>query len=123
MDQYRGFAKPNVKSGETILFWSDAWEVDNSRIPLSDRLPRLFSFVKDSKISVRDMVQLQNRSEEFHLFLSSRAYDDFLLPQGWLDNVSLQLLGSDTWSCARGDYRAHAFYGSLYDHVVVDPLF
>jgi hypothetical protein len=123
MDQYRGFAKPNVKSGETILFWSDAWEVDNSSIPLSDRFSRLFSFVKDSKISVRDMVQLQNRSEEFHLPLSSRAYDEFLLPQGWLDNVSLQQLGSDTWSCARGDYRAHAFYGSLYDHVVVDPRF
>jgi hypothetical protein len=123
MDQYRGFAKPEVKSGETVLFWSDAWELDSSTVPLRDRFPRLFSFAKDSKISVRDMVQLQHRAEEFYLPFSAKAYDEFILLQGWLDNISLHQLGSDTWSCAKGDYRANAYYVSLYDHVVVDPQF
>jgi hypothetical protein len=90
MEQYRGIAKPDAKSGETILFWSDEWEVDISRIALRDRFPILFSFAKDDKISVRDMIQMQNRAEEFHLPLSSTAYEDFLLLQGWLDRVSLQ---------------------------------
>jgi hypothetical protein len=123
MDQYRGFAKPEVKSGETVLFWSDAWELDSSTVPLRDRFPSLFSFAKDSKISVRDMVQLQHRAEEFYLPFSARAYDEFILLQGWLDNISLHQLGSDTWSCAKGDYRVNAYYVSLYDHVVVDPQF
>jgi hypothetical protein len=123
MDQYRGFTKPEVQSGETVLFWSDSWELDGSRVPLRDRFPRLFSFAKDSKVSVREMVQLQNRAEEFHLPLSSRAYDEFLLLQGWLDNVHLQPLGADIWSCVGGDYKANAYYASLYNHVVVDPQF
>jgi hypothetical protein len=123
MEQYRGIAKPDVKSGERVMFWSDEWEVDNSRIPLRDRFPRLFSFAKYDKILVRDMIQMHNRSEEFHLPLSSRAYDEFLLLQGWLDQISLQQKGSDTWSCARGDYKARIYYASLYDHVMVDPQF
>jgi hypothetical protein len=43
--------------------------------------------------------------------------------QGWLDQISLQQKGSDTWSCARGDYKARIYYASLYDHVMVDPQF
>jgi hypothetical protein len=34
MDNCHAVAKPVVKSGETILFWVDEWEIDNSRIPL-----------------------------------------------------------------------------------------
>jgi putative hemolysin len=81
MDNYRSVAKPEVKSGETVLFWSDEWEVDYSRVPLQQIFPRLFSFAKDEKISVRDMVMLQHRSEEFHLPLSSQAYDEYMLIQ------------------------------------------
>jgi hypothetical protein len=49
MDQYRSFATPHVGSGETVLFWSDEWEVDGSTTPLSQRFARLFSFAKDDK--------------------------------------------------------------------------
>jgi hypothetical protein len=85
MDKYRNIAKPIVKSGETILFWSDEWEVDGSTVPLRQRFPRLFSFSKDDKISVRDMVMLRDRTEEFYLPLFGMAYEELLVLQNWLN--------------------------------------
>jgi hypothetical protein len=49
MDNFHAVAKPDVKIGETILFWADEWEVDNSRIPLQQRFPRLFLFCQGCK--------------------------------------------------------------------------
>lgn len=123
MYDFRAVAKPDVRSGETVLFWADEWDVGNSRIPLQQRFPRLFSFVKDAKISVRDMVLLLDRTEEFHLPLSSQAYDEFLILQGWMGEMDLLQEGSDEWKCAYGDYKPHKYYLSLFDHIQVQPQY
>jgi hypothetical protein len=123
MDNYRAVAKPDVKSGETILIWADEWEVDNSRIPLQPRFPCLFSYAKDEKISVRDMVKLLDRSEEFHLPLSSQAYDEFLIIQQWMGDMELAQIGCDEWKCSYGDYKPHKYYLSLFDHIQVQPQY
>jgi hypothetical protein len=57
MDKYRNVAKLEVHCGDS-LFWSDEWEVNGSREPLRDRFDRLFSYVRDDKILVRDMILL-----------------------------------------------------------------
>jgi hypothetical protein len=87
MDNYRSVARPDVKSGETVLFWTDAWNFDESTITLSERFPRLFSFAKDDKISVRDMALMIDRSEEFHRPLSAQAYEEFCFIQDKLDQL------------------------------------
>jgi hypothetical protein len=121
MDQYRSFATPHVGTGETVLFWSDEWEVDGSTTPLSQRFAHLFSFAKDDKISVRDMVMLRDRTKEFHLPLSGRAYDEFIALQGWLDQMEMAPMGNDEWKCAGGSFKAKKYYMSLFDHVQVEP--
>jgi hypothetical protein len=73
MDKYKTVAKPEFHCGDSILFWSDEWEVNGSREPLRNRFDRLFSYAKDDKISLRDMMLLQDRFEEFHLPLSGRV--------------------------------------------------
>jgi hypothetical protein len=87
MDKYRTVAKPEFHCGDTILFWSDEWEINGSREPLRDRFGRLFSYAKDDKISLRDMMLLQDKFEEFHLPLSGRAYDELMILEGWLAQV------------------------------------
>jgi hypothetical protein len=123
IDNSRIPLQPDVKSGETVLFWAVEWEIDNSRIPLQQRFPRLFSFAKDEKISVRDMVMLFDRSEEFHLPLSSQAYDEFLVIQGCMGEMDLSQDGCDEWKCSYGDYKPHKYYLSLFDHIQVKPQY
>jgi hypothetical protein len=123
MDKYRSIAKPEVKSGETVLFWTDVWNFDDSENSLSERFHRLFSFVKDDKISVRDMVMLIDRTEEFYRPLSAQAYEEFCFIQDKLDQLQLTPVGHDEWKCAKGTYRAHHYYLSLYAHIQVDPQY
>jgi hypothetical protein len=123
MDSYRSLAKPVMKSGETVLFWPDEWEINNSTTPLHQRFPRLFSFVKDDKISVRDMILLRDRAEELHLPLSGQAFDEFLVLQTWLQDFNLQNPGADEWKCPWGVYKASKYYLSLFDHIQVAPQF
>ena len=102
MDEYRSVAKPEVKRGDTVLFWSDEWNFEGSRTPLRDRFSRLFSFAKNSKISVRNMVSLQDRTVEFHLPLSVRAYDELVQLEGCLDQLILEDSDKDVWKCSWG---------------------
>jgi hypothetical protein len=117
MDMYSSVARPEVKGGETMLFWADAWNFDGSANSLSERFPRLFSFAKDDKISVRDMVPLLDRLEEFYRPLSAHAYEEFCFIQDKLDQLQLTPIGHDEWKCAKGAYKAHHYYLSLYDHI------
>jgi hypothetical protein len=121
LDNYRNIDKPTVKSGETILLWLDEWEVDGSTIPLRQHFPRLFSFSKDDKISVRDMVMLRDRTEEFHLPLSGMAYEELMVLQKWLDQLELLDPRNDEWTCIWGNIKAQKYYLSTFDHVLVEP--
>ena len=89
VNSFREVAKPEVQCGNSILFWSDEWEVDHSRIPLMVRFARLFSFAKDDKLSVQEAVSLPEFIQAFHLPLSTRAYDEFLLLDNWLHDLQL----------------------------------
>jgi hypothetical protein len=109
MDKYRSVVRPEVKSGETVLFWTDEWNFDGSGNSLSERPPRLFS--------VRDMSLLLDRSDEFHRSLSAQAYEEFCFIQDKLDQLQLVPIGHDEWKCAKGAYKAHHYYLSLYDHI------
>ena len=72
-DTYRSIALVQVNMGDSALFWLDAWHVGGYSRPLSLRLPRLFSFVLDDKVSVREFLQTQDLYSIFHLPISEQA--------------------------------------------------
>jgi hypothetical protein len=123
MDKYRGVTRPDVHQGDFVLFWLDEWEIGDSRVPLSIRFSRIFSYVKDDKISVRDMILLQDRAVELHLPLSERAHEEWQLINSWIDSVQLSTTQPDAWNCIWGKYTAAKYYNHLYENVVVCPLF
>jgi hypothetical protein len=69
------------------------------------------------------MVLLLDRTEEFHLPLSSQAYDEFLILQGWMGELDLLQEGSNEWKCTYGDYKPHKYYLSLFDHIQVQSQY
>jgi hypothetical protein len=63
------------------------------------------------------MSLLLDRSDEFHRSLSAQAYEEFCFIQDKLDQLQLVPIGHDEWKCAKGAYKAHHYYLSLYDHI------
>ena len=74
VDNFRGIAKPEVQCGDSILFWEDEWELNQSRLPLKIRYARLFSFVNEGKVSVLKFMSQDDFLDNFHLPLSARAH-------------------------------------------------
>ena len=71
MDIYRGVTTCIPRAGDTILLWKDI-PIDDE--PLSNKLPHMFSFIREEDISI---VQFQDRpqaSKNFYLTLSIEAY-------------------------------------------------
>ena len=54
LDQFREFSWVQVNQGDSALFWFDKWKIGDSVLPLQNRFPRLFSYVKDPKVSTKD---------------------------------------------------------------------
>ena len=86
-DHYRSIATMQINMGDSALFWLDAWHVGGSSRPLNLRLPRLFSFVLDDKLSVRDFMQNQDLFSMFHLPIPQEAAAELELLEGWLFNL------------------------------------
>ena len=77
MDKYRAVTSVTVGKGDSVLFWSDHWEIDQSCIPLQERFPRLFSFCMQKNLSVMQVVQAGNLQQMFSLPLSELAFREF----------------------------------------------
>jgi len=73
-DKFRGVASCTVGNGTTVLFWLDVWNGHH----LQQKLPRLFSFAKDQKISVANFLSVTDMYEHFHLPLSDQAQQEYL---------------------------------------------
>ena len=101
-DSYRAISTATVNQGDSILFWSDSWILHNSNRPLRDRLPHLFSFVKDDKISSMDFLDSEDGSSMFHLPISNIAaleLEHLLMSGLGLLNLVI-LLRASTPSCS-----------------------
>jgi hypothetical protein len=70
VDNYRGVTYINLGRGDTILFWSDNWQLDGCHTPLRDRFPRLFTFVLDEGLSAAQVYNTEDFSSLFFLPLS-----------------------------------------------------
>ena len=74
LDQFREFSWVQVNQGDTALFWFDKWKIGDSVLPLQNRFPRLFSYVKDPMVSVQDGLLCSELIAWFKLPLSEQAF-------------------------------------------------
>ena len=114
-DSYRAIPTATVNQGDSILFWSDSWILHNSNRPLRDRLPHLFSFVKDDKISAMDFLDSEDVTSMFHLPISSTAaseLDHLLL---WVTMLQRDATAPDVWFWpSKTGYSAKIFYTIMH---------
>jgi hypothetical protein len=120
LDAYKGIAKVNFGSGDTILLWHDLW---NGQV-LKLTYPQLYSFAKADMISLKSILVLDNIQNHFHLPLSEEVYEQFCDLNVLL--LSLQDEGqNDIWSYMWGnkEYSVQRAYLQLSRSSYVHPAF
>ena len=93
-------------------FWLDVW----NGFFLQEKLPRLFTFAKDQKISVAAFLSTPDMSTLFHLPLSEQAYQEFQELQEIIQSVQMTQTDKDQWHYIWGSskYTSKSFYNHLY---------
>ena len=73
---------------------------------MQHRFPRLHSFVIDDTLTIKDMMELSDPTDNFHLSLSAEAFEEFNQLQALLPLVNLQEGVKDVckWPSKSGDY-------------------
>jgi hypothetical protein len=74
VDNFRGVASVKMGSGNTFLFWSDNWEIQESSQPMKSCFPRLFSYVLEENMSASEVYSREDITSIFYLPLSQPAF-------------------------------------------------
>uniref|UniRef100_A0A453ILD2 Reverse transcriptase zinc-binding domain-containing protein n=1 Tax=Aegilops tauschii subsp. strangulata TaxID=200361 RepID=A0A453ILD2_AEGTS len=125
MDKYRAVTFVTVGKGDSVLFWSDHWEIDQSCIPLQERFPRLFPFCLQKNLSVMEVIQAGNVQQMFSLPLSELAFREFNQLSSLLFGTSLDNGCNDIWAWRHGkkaEYSAKKYYDFVHQPVIANPI-
>lgn len=76
-------AKCNLGDGKSAYFGTDLWHSNCLHLIY----PHLFSFARDTEISVHNAIQSEYLEDLFHLPLSVQAYEQFLQLEGICDEL------------------------------------
>jgi hypothetical protein len=115
VDKYIAVCNATAGCGDSILFWNDTW---NGILP-SKQFPRLHSFALDTLLSVREVVQCEDRSTLLYLPLSQQAYDKYINMQSFMDSIHLNYSEKDVWRTIwkQGIFSAHFYYQHCFSHI------
>ena len=125
MDKFRAVTSVTVGKGDSVLIWSDHWEIGESCIVLQERLPRLFSFCLQKNLSVRQVVQAGNLQQMFSLPLSQLAFREFNQLSSLLSENSFNTDCNDNWAWRHGkkaEYSAKKYYEFVHQPVPANPI-
>lgn len=87
-------------------------------------MARLFSYVKDDKIAVKDFYNFEDRTSFLHLPISQEAHVEFTLLNSWIDALHLDpnVLDAWIWPAPSSGYSAMSFYRIMYSHLpTIEP--
>jgi hypothetical protein len=114
-DKFRGIATCTMGDGSTVLFWLDVW---NGHL-LQNKLPRLFTFAKNQKISMASFLEEVDMTEHFYLPLSEQAYQEFQELQQLVQDTQVRNEDNDQWHYIWGShkYTSKSFYNHLYRNI------
>ena len=124
MQNFRECAWVQINAGDTALMWSDNWQLDDQVSSLQFRFPRLFSYVKDPWITIKEFLDSQDMFQHFHLPLSSQAFDELTILQSMLGGLIRAPGSKDIWfwkGTAKG-YSPKLFYSHTFVSESFNPL-
>lgn len=115
---FRGISQCSVGNGKTALFWDDSW----AGSVLSRSYPRLMSFAKNTRASVKDVMELESLEDGFHLPLSQDAFSEFEQVQDLIDGWPFSPDDNDTWTYiwGNGTYSSQKLYKMAYQSQNID---
>jgi hypothetical protein len=89
-------------------FWND--------LLLHEKLPRLFTFAKNQKISVADFLSTTNLASHFHLPLSKQAYEEYHELQEIVQSIQIRQEDKDQWKYIwwSRKYTTNSYYKYLH---------
>lgn len=125
MDKFRPVTSVTVSRGDTVLFWSDHWQIGSNCTPLQERFPRLFSFCLHKNLSVREVFQTENFQQLFSLPLSELAFQELNQLSSLMETIQLDSERPDTWVWRHGkrsEYSAKKFYDFMHQPVLANPI-
>jgi hypothetical protein len=123
VDNFWGISSVKLGRGDTFLFWSDKWSLNDSVTPLKERFPRLFSYVLDQDLSTRQAYLMEDMMDLFYLPLSNQAFGEFNELQALMqaNPLSDQM---DVWSYSWGSkYTSAQFYAYIHKHIQVPGVY
>ena len=123
-DQFREVTWVKVNEGDTALFWQDKWQLGNSVLPLQHRFPRLFSFVKDALVTVKDGFSALDLISWFHLPLSEQAHNELLVLKSLMLHHERDSDLKDVWYWhgSHKPYTPKQFYVSRFINHTFNPV-
>lgn len=110
--QYKGIAAVTLGNGKTIFLWDNLW---NNMVPRI-QFPELFSFSKNSNVTILNAKAMQNLSDLFHFLLSEEAYQELITLEQHI------LIGNskieDSWSYiwGNGSFSSQKAYKQMKGH-------
>lgn len=124
MDKFREITCVQVNQGDTVMFWADSWQIDNSIVPLQHRFGRLFSYAIDTMASVKDFIDCQQWESMFHLPLSQQAHQEMLNLKHLVDSLQLKQNEYDKWVLRQNgkQYTAKSYYTYVHKDIISNPL-
>lgn len=83
---------------------------------LQEKLPRLFTYAKNQRISVAAFLANPHIGEQFHLPLSEQAQQELDELQGMIQNIQMRDENKDKWHYIWGSqhYSANGYYNFSY---------
>ena len=107
--------------GRTVTFWGDLW----SNSILENAYPVLFSFAKNKKASVHEVMNAEDLDSLFHLPLSEPAWEEMLNLQQLLIIMPYREDSLDEWTFIWGNqtYTSRRYYRYVYENLQVPRIF
>ncbi|XP_071677070.1 uncharacterized protein [Lolium perenne] len=91
--------------------------------PIMQRLPRLYSYVKEPNLTAKQVYDCPVFAELFHLPLSAQAYEEFQQVAQVMASSPLSV-AADVWQYSWGKtFTASRYYQQLFVEVTVIPVF
>jgi hypothetical protein len=118
LDCYKSFSTIQIQNGQSCLLWVDKWK----QHPLHAEFPELFSFARNSTISVSKFVSQQPIHEVFSLPLLLEAFQQLQALQSIRDELLLSDQ-HDVWSSDWGCFSSSKAYKHLTGHRQVPRAF
>src|SRR4051812_33657286 len=112
LDKFIAVSKCTFGDGITARFWLDIWR-DNQQQLLAHTWARLFSFAKDSTISIHEVLQTDELLTLFYLPLSVEAFEELQLLRHLVMDHLAEDQSPDVWSLGfgtGGTYSARKYY-------------